>query len=287
MIENNLLVAIWMVTYNHENYIEKAIESIMMQECDFSYKLYIGEDFSSDKTRQICKRLKTKYSNKIELVLNSENFGAVKNSFEIFNRCKKSNAKYIAICEGDDYWTDPYKLQKQVNFLENNLDYSVCGSYCDVLYNYGMVKRPNEGFNSFTYYDIIKSNPIPTLSILYRNIINDYTFITNSIIGDIPLLFELTKTGMKGAKLPFVSGVYRYHCQGIYSGNSRFQNTKEQLKIKYFFSTEFDDKKYKIYFKKYLIKLCAQELIYLLKFNFKLFEIKILTLVIKYLIKIR
>ncbi|NNL58140.1 MAG: glycosyltransferase, partial [Nitrosopumilus sp.] len=123
--DSDLVVAIWMVTYNHENYIEQAIESVMMQKTTFNYKLIIGEDCSTDSTRAICLKLKGKYPDKIELQLNEENLGHDKNGLVVYDLCYKSKATYIAMLEGDDYWMDPLKLQKQIDFLEDNVDYSL------------------------------------------------------------------------------------------------------------------------------------------------------------------
>lgn len=122
--EDQLIVAIWMVTYNHENYIAQAVESVMMQKTNFKYKLFIGEDFSSDKTREICIGIKEKYPNKIELLLQSKNTGGCKNAQDLYKICYESDAKYIALCDGDDYWIDPLKLQKQVDFFKTNKEHS-------------------------------------------------------------------------------------------------------------------------------------------------------------------
>ena len=117
------LVDIWMVTYNHENYIAEAIESVLMQQTNFNYRLVIGEDYSTDKTREICIEYQKKNPDKIHLILNKKNLGATQNSYNTHYAC---NAKYQAMLEGDDYWTDPLKLQKQVDFLEANKEFSLC-----------------------------------------------------------------------------------------------------------------------------------------------------------------
>ena len=121
----NPFVIVWMVTYNHEKFIEQAIESVLAQKTNFSYKLYIGEDFSTDNTRALCQKLKNTNPEKIELFLNKKNIGATANGVQMYQKCFESNSKYIALLEGDDYWTDPYKLQKQVDFLEKNESYSL------------------------------------------------------------------------------------------------------------------------------------------------------------------
>ena len=115
-----------MVTYNHDKYLSETIESIFRQKTNFDIKLFIGEDFSNDKSRIICKKFEKKYKGKIHVRCNEKNLGNVLNAKMTYQECISSGAKYIALCEGDDYWTDPFKLQKQFDFLEQNSDYSLC-----------------------------------------------------------------------------------------------------------------------------------------------------------------
>ena len=112
-----------MVTYNHENFIATAIESVLMQKTDFAFRLIIGEDCSTDRTSDIVQEYARNYPDKITYYLNETNLGIKRNAEQIYIAC---TAKYMAILEGDDYWTDPLKLQKQVDFLEANSDYSLC-----------------------------------------------------------------------------------------------------------------------------------------------------------------
>lgn len=113
-------VDIMMLTYNHERYIRQALDSILMQKTKYSYRILIGEDCSTDHTREIVEEYYNKYSDKIEAVLWEENVGGLKNDLEIMHRC---NARYVASLEGDDYWTSPHKLQKQISFLEEHSEY--------------------------------------------------------------------------------------------------------------------------------------------------------------------
>src|SRR5450759_654919 len=115
-----------MVTYNHENYISKAIGSVLMQKTSFQFKLFIGEDCSTDKTANICLKYQVENPEIIEVIFQKQNIGATNNALKIFEKCFSSGAKYIAMLEGDDYWTDPNKLQTQVDFLEANPDFSLC-----------------------------------------------------------------------------------------------------------------------------------------------------------------
>lgn len=106
-----------MITYNHQDYIQKAIESVIMQSTQFDYEIIIGDDASIDKTPKILEAYKQRYPELITLVLRKENIGATNNIYDLLVRAK---GKYVAVLEGDDYWTDQYKLQKQVDFLQSN-----------------------------------------------------------------------------------------------------------------------------------------------------------------------
>ena len=112
------LVAVYMITYNHENYIAQAIDSVLTQKTTFPIKIFIGEDCSTDRTAAICLKYKEKNPGKIEVTFNKQNIGPKNNAKQIFQACFVSGAKYIAMLEGDDYWTDPNKLQLQADFLE-------------------------------------------------------------------------------------------------------------------------------------------------------------------------
>jgi len=124
-------LSVCMITYNHERYIAQAIESVLMQKTNFAFELVIGEDFSTDRTREICISYKRRYPEKINLILNEKNLGMIPNFVNTVHQCK---GEYIALLEGDDYWTNPYKLQKQVDFLENNPDYGMVHSDWDILF---------------------------------------------------------------------------------------------------------------------------------------------------------
>lgn len=122
------LVNVLLLTYNQEKYIAEAIESVLMQETDFNYKIIIGDDCSNDRTNEICRKYKNKYPEKIILIDHKNNLGAIANFEYIFN---SSTAKYIAMLDGDDYWTDSLKLQKQIDFLENHSSFSICFHLCE------------------------------------------------------------------------------------------------------------------------------------------------------------
>ena len=209
-------VSIYMITYNQEAFIEQAIESVMIQETNFEYKLFVGEDFSSDNTREICKKLKEKYPDKIELFLNEKNLGANKNAKLIFKATFESGAKYIALLEGDDYWTDSLKLQKQVDFLEANPDYVLCFHPISILKTNGeivddfitIVPENHETIETLARL----GNYVHTPSVLFRNVIKEFPFeFEQSPIGDYFLYMMVAKHG----KLKYLKDKMAVYREGV------------------------------------------------------------------------
>ena len=155
-------------TYNHENYIKRTIESFLEQKTNFNFDILISDDCSTDGTREILKEYEKKYPSKIKVIYRKKNIGAMNNFVETLNSVY---SEYVALCDGDDYWTDPKKLQKQVDFLDKNPDYNICfhkvkitfedHSKEDVLY-------PLNVEDTTTFKDLIKENYIPANSIVYR-----------------------------------------------------------------------------------------------------------------------
>lgn len=121
------LLSIVTVTYNHAPYIEKCIEGVLMQRVNFPMEFIIAEDCSTDETRSICVKYAKRYPDLIRLIVSDANVGALANERRAFEAVR---GKYVAYCEGDDYWTDPLKLQRQVDFLESHPDYSACFHRC-------------------------------------------------------------------------------------------------------------------------------------------------------------
>ena len=117
------LVSVICLTYNHESYLRQALDSILMQETQFSYEIVLAEDSSTDGTRSICEEYQAKYPDIIKYVWSENNVGVWANEIRAH---EKARGKYFAYCEGDDYWTDTNKLQKQVAFMEAHEDYMMC-----------------------------------------------------------------------------------------------------------------------------------------------------------------
>ena len=196
---NKPIISACIITFQHETYIRSCIEGALMQNFNGSYEIVIGEDCSTDETRNICKEYAAKYPNKIRLILNSKNLGMIENWINTLNAC---NGKYIAVCEGDDYWTDPYKMQIQVDFLENHPEVSLCFTNSRVLYD-----ETNEFSNwpiplankYYTATEIMFDLVVPTCSVVFRNMINnDITsrlLNKNYLVGDLILWLSLAEFG--------------------------------------------------------------------------------------------
>lgn len=177
---NKPLLSVAMITYNHGLYIREAIEGVLMQQVDFDFELVISNDCSSDDTDFVIRDIVDNHSKRgiIKYFNHDSNLGMSENSKFIFNQI---NSKYVAICEGDDYWTDPYKLQKQVDFLEKNPDFSLCFHRVNLLEGDKFCgKCPNEPMKEVTdqLYLSSKPNYIPTLSVVFRNpeVYSEYIF---------------------------------------------------------------------------------------------------------------
>lgn len=134
------LVSAKMITYNHAPYIAQAIEGVLQQETNFPFELVIGEDCSTDGTREIVFDYQEKYPDIIRIITSSKNIGAKKNSFRTEKACR---GKYIAYCEGDDYWHHPQKLQKQVDYMESHPECGLVFSdfYCYCVKRGRLIKR--------------------------------------------------------------------------------------------------------------------------------------------------
>ncbi len=131
------LVSVKMITYNHAPFIARAIEGVMQQKTDFSFELLIGEDCSTDGTREVVFEYQKKYPDVIRVITSDKNVGMKQNGLRVLKACR---GKYIAYCEGDDYWHHPLKLQKQVDYLEGHQDCGLVYSNYD-LYLVGLRKQ--------------------------------------------------------------------------------------------------------------------------------------------------
>ena len=207
-------VSCHIITYNQKDYISKCIDGVLMQKINFSIEIVIGDDNSTDGTRELLIDYANKYSDLIKLNLREFRGTGLPGKQNFLTTLEMCTGEYIALCEGDDYWSDPLKLQKQVDFLEANPDYVLCFHQVDILKPDGSIvddfitKVPEN-------YETIETlarlgNYIHTLSVVFRNIINKFPFeFEQTPIGDYFLYMMLAEHG----KLKYIEenmAVYRY-----------------------------------------------------------------------------
>lgn len=217
MIDNKPLVAIKCATYNHEPYIRDCLEGFVMQKTGFPFVAIVHDDASTDGTAAIVKEYAEKYPDIIKPIFETENQyskhdGSLNRIMD--DACAATGAKYLTLCEGDDYWIDPLKLQRQVDFMEANSDYTMCFHNIKV--------RCNDTYSSFTnHYNKTKDAPIkdviqrggdfvPTLSMLIRSSVyfNAPKEVFSQYVGDYPLQIYLAMAG-KVRYFHEIMGVYR------------------------------------------------------------------------------
>lgn len=210
----NPMVSVFVMTYNHEKYISQAIESILAQKTNFDFDIVVGEDYSNDRTREILLDYQAQYPGKFKLILQNINVGPSQNQIDTLNAC---TGKYVAICEGDDYWIDPYKLQKQVDFMEANPDYSMC------FHNALVIKEGTEKVELFANleerdyspHEILAKWIVPTASVLFRKkYLQNMQYDQNYIFTDIALFLTLCDYG-KTRCIGRTMAVYRRHNTGL------------------------------------------------------------------------
>lgn len=139
-----MIVSVVVITYNHAKYIRQCLDSILAQEVNFEYSIVVGDDASTDGTQDILREYQQQFPVKFSLILNSQNEGISKNYQNVLKQCR---GKYVALCEGDDYWCDELKLKRQVDFLELHPNYGFVGSKCFKLFPYGQLVLDNYDSN--------------------------------------------------------------------------------------------------------------------------------------------
>lgn len=218
MEENQPLVSVCMITYNHEDFIKQAIEGVLMQQTDFNVEFIISNDCSNDNTHVVIEKLIASNRNKnINFLYHnqSENLGMMSNFIFALEKCQ---GKYIALCEGDDYWIDSLKLQKQIDFLELNNEYSFCGHQHIISKDY-ILQDINIQLKVVEFEDLVHKNLISTASLVFRKRYLNPLFIKwlNKLpAGDWALqLFVLQK--YEGYVLKDRMSVYRQHNSGVWS----------------------------------------------------------------------
>lgn len=240
-------VSILMLTYNQEHYINEAIRSVMLQETNFLFELVIGNDASTDGTGKICKEWQDKYPGQIILLDRKQNLGLQQNFIQTYAHCR---GQYVAICEGDDFWTDKRKLQLQTDFMDAHPDYSTC--FHRVINYYedrGTKSLSNGGQKSESnILDLARSNYISNVSALFRR----------GLFGELPEWFARVSTydyamhllNAQYGKIHYMNrpmAVYRQHGNAIWSEAGMDKKLDIALVIRELLMEYFKEKRPDVY----------------------------------------
>ena len=223
-MDTSPIVSVCCITYNHENFIGQAIEGFLMQKTNFPFEIIISDDCSTDNTRKVINAYIEQHPGKIKLLSSATNIGSHRNIARSINAAK---GKYIAKCEGDDYWSHPYKLQKQVDFLRNNPNYIICCHYTRVIDVTGNTIHvdPNPKPLKYSFLDLLigKQVETKTATVMYQNIPAANKLFTepwylSCFAGDKFFKLSATRnTGMSIYVMPEVMSCYRNHTGGVWS----------------------------------------------------------------------
>lgn len=235
------LVSVCIQTYQHENFIIKCLDSVLSQKTSFPFEILIGEDNSDDGTRQICMKYAKLYPERIRLFLHHrENQikigGEPSANFNAFYNFYSSRGSYIAFCEGDDFWNDSLKLQKQVDFLKNNPDYVLTYHSYDTIDRYGnpiiSLKKIIQPQVDISSQDLLKGKYHPLLvSICFRNVLKEVPREITEVINVDTFLLSLLGNYGAAKFLPEIHPAkYRKHDGGIWS--KRIKSKKFLSKIR-------------------------------------------------------
>lgn len=233
-------VSVLTTTYNHERYIGQAMDSVLAQQTNFPWEQIVGEDCSTDGTRPIVESYQRRHPDQIKPILRERNVGRRKNFLEAFRLCQ---GQYIAILEGDDYWTVPHKLQHQVDFLDAHPDHSICFHAVEARDQAGVqapkVVRADRA--RYTLEDLLEKNVIPTCSVLFRNHLFDSfpDWYLQAPAGDWPLHVLNAQHGDIGY-IDEVMAVYRIHAGGVWSPRISSDRRRQILLILELFYRNLD-----------------------------------------------
>lgn len=281
---SEIVVSISCITFNHRPYIEECIEGFLMQQCNFKFEVLIHDDASIDGTQELIKDYALKYPDIIKPILQKENqySKGVRGMSRTFNY-PRAKGKYIALCEGDDYWTDPLKLQKQVEFLEENPDYGLVFTDSDIYHQEKKIWKHNVYNNMLDrsihskdelFNLIIHGNyRIPTATLVFNaQLLNNIPKNKMSfLMGDTPMLLDLSQITcfkyLKGS-----TAVYRLLNESASRSKDkrkyyRFRLGANEMRIYYFQKYNYaisDDiaRQYNLYLLTYLLFDSHYQLIY-------------------------
>lgn len=223
-------LSVMVITYNHERFIAQALEGVLAQKVNFDYEVVVGEDCSTDRTREILMDFHRRHPDKIVPLLRDKNVGAMRNFEATLAACR---GQYMALLEGDDYWTCEDKLQRQADFLDAHHDYALCCHRVQVQdeINGGPAGIfPSRAPGPYTIEDLLSENFIQTCTVMCRwgSFGPLPKWFRKLALGDWPLCALIVKQG-KIALMDDVMAVYRVHSGGIWSARPMVDRLRESM----------------------------------------------------------
>ena len=231
-------LSIIVMAYNIGKYLAQALDSVFMQKTNFDYEVIIAEDCSTDNTKEIIREYASKFS-KIKVLYSPKNRGCAKNFANAFMHAQ---GEYFTVLDGDDYWTDPNKLQKHIDFLDKNLSFVGCGHntlFLDEMSHEKPAVKPiideEPELDEFTLQDFLddKMHYVHTSATTFRNIFKEKVpkvFFDDFADGDTPRLLVHIKHG-KFKYFHELGSVYRIHSGGIWSGVDEFNKAERSFRV--------------------------------------------------------
>jgi glycosyltransferase involved in cell wall biosynthesis len=271
------LVEVVIVTYNHKDYIAQALDSVLMQQTSFNYKIVVGDDCSTDGTINILKEYEKKFPDKIKVIYQEKNLGPYHPDRNIVVMLNNAEAKYVALLDGDDYWTDPLKLQKQVDFLEINpgftmcfhntlikREYTVTDNKTEALFNHKMTKTV------FEMVDVAHTWIGHTSSLVFvrKSILPLPEWFKRCFSGDLTIISLLAGNGSL-KYLDFTGSVYRLNDGGVsrrYHGRFLIEGKIEMYQL--------IDKHFNYKYTKIISPILGKYYFYIVPINIHAFEFK-------------
>ncbi|UOQ74423.1 glycosyltransferase [Hymenobacter cellulosilyticus] len=224
------MVSVMMITYNHAPYLPQALDSILMQERDFSLEIVIGEDCSPDNTRAIVLDYQRRYPDIIRPLLPEKNIGAMNNQVQVMEACR---GRYVAVLEGDDYWTDPRKLQRQVDYLNAHPEAALVFTDCSLVDEQGQIIQehyvPARAHRNYNLRELLQEYCPPTLTVLYRNVVPTMPLPFRKVTNGDYALFSLIAEHGTLNYLPGITAHYRRHGGGVWSSQNQEKQFRNNL----------------------------------------------------------
>jgi glycosyltransferase involved in cell wall biosynthesis len=226
-------VSALIITYNQERYIAAAIESTLQQKTDFPYEIVVSEDCSTDGTREVVRSYEAVHPDRIRVLYSPTNLGGVENFVTAWHDCR---GQYIALLEGDDYWTSDSKLRKQVAFLDAHAECSMCAHGVTEVYQ-DSAKLPVSWIDPSRtavsdLEDLLLENFVYSCSaMLRREVFSDFApWVYTFSLSDVPLWVQAASHGKIGF-IPEFLAVYRVHDGGVWSGKDPIYQVEQTIEL--------------------------------------------------------